>query len=245
MPNKWGYERAIVVGASSGIGLEIARLLATDGCRVAAVARRADRLRKLAEEFPKQVLAFEHDVTQFGATRSLFQEITRQLGGLDLVVYAAGAMLPVGREEFDFEKDQAMFAINVLGCIAWMNEAADRFQGVGAGTLLAIGSVAGDRGRAAQPGYNSSKAALATYMEALRNRLAKKGVRVVTIKPGPTRTEMTAHLDTSKMMSPEAVARIALTKSRRTGEHYVKLTHAILFAVVKHIPSWIFRRLKL
>lgn len=245
MAKKWGYERAIVVGASSGIGREIARLLAADGCQVAAVARRADRLRMLADEFPERVLTFEHDVTEFGATRGLFQEITRQLGGLDLVVYAAGVMPPVEIEEFDFEKDHAMFATNTLGCVAWMNEAAERFQGVGAGALLAIGSVAGDRGRAAQPGYNASKAALATYMEALRNRLAKKGVRVVTVKPGPTRTEMTAHLDTSKLMSPEHVARIALAKSKRTGEHYVKLTHAIAFAVLRHIPSWIFRRLKI
>lgn len=240
------YRHAIVVGASSGIGLEIARQLAESGCRVAAVARRKERLDTLAAEYSDgRVLPFQHDVTCYEQVPSLFQEITKQLGGLDLVVYGSGVMPEVGWHEYNFEKDRQMVEVNLLGAIAWLNQAAIRFENTGSGTILAIGSVAGDRGRAGQPVYNTTKAALATYMEALRNRLSRYGVRVVTIKPGPTETEMTSHLKMRGAMRPEDAARLALRKSAKAGEHYLKFTHRIAFAVIRRIPSWLFRKLKI
>lgn len=239
------YQKAIIVGASSGIGAELVKLLARGGSKVAAVARRKDRLDELKKEVPDRILVFEHDVTDFEAVPGLFQDITKQLEGLDLIVYSAGAMPEVGRNEYDFKKDKQIVDVNLLGCIAWMNQAAIRFENTRSGTMVALGSVAGDRGRAGQPVYNTSKAAVATYMEALRNRLAKVGVKVATIKPGPTRTEMTSHLDTRSMMSPRDVAMAILAKSRTTGEHYVKLSHRLIFYVLKRIPSPVFRRLEL
>lgn len=238
------FERAIVVGASSGIGREIARQLAEQGTQVVAIARRADRLAELAASSPK-VIPLEHDVTDYDAVPAAFQEATRRLGGLDLIVYASGVMPEVGPHEYDFAKDRVMIEVNVLGAMAWLDQAAIRFEGTKSGTIIGIGSVAGDRGRAGQPAYNTSKAALATYLEALRNRLGKQGIRVVTIKPGPTETEMTAHLAMKGMMSPQDVARITLAKAGRTGEHYVKLTHRVIFAVIRLIPSGIFRKLPL
>ena len=240
MPN---HRYAIVVGASSGIGAEIVRQLASQGCRVAAVARRGERLKSLAAEFPQVVFPFEHDVTDYDAVPGLFQSITSQLGGLDLIVYAAGTMPAVGGTEFDFAKDRQMIDVNVLGAIAWLNQAAIRFQNTKAGSIVAIGSVAGDRGRCAQPVYNTAKAALTTYMEALRNRLCKHGVKVVTIKPGPTATEMTAHLHSRGMASATEVAAFTLRKADRTGEFYVKFKHRLAFFVIRHFPSWIFRKL--
>src|SRR5687767_8149683 len=121
------YQHAIIIGASSGIGAAIAEDLAAGGCRVAAVARRLDRLEELAARFPGRVLPFAHDVTRYEEVPGLFQEITRQLGGLDLIVYASGVMPEVGPAEFSFEKDRAMIEVNVLGAIAWLNQAAVRF----------------------------------------------------------------------------------------------------------------------
>ena len=82
-------------------------------------------------------------------------------------------------------------------------------------------------------------------MEALRNRLAKQGITVVTVKPGPTATEMTVHLPQRNLMPVRQAAELILKKSRRTGEHYLKFGHWLVFAVIKRIPSPIFRRLKL
>lgn len=237
---------AIVIGASSGIGREVVRQLASAGTRVVAVARREDRLVSLVQEFgTDKVLEIVHDVTAYEEVPARFQEACRWLGGLDLIVYASGVMPEVARDEFSFEKDREMIEVNVLGAIAWLNLAATRFQGVGRGSIVGIGSVAGDRGRAGQPIYNASKAALATYLEALRNRLAKHGVKVATIKPGPTETEMTSHLHLKGAMSAADVAAIVIAKADRNGEHYVKLTHRVIFAIIRLLPGSIFRKLPL
>lgn len=233
--------KAIVVGASSGIGAELVRQLAAKGVRVAAVARRADRLALL----PEGVLTYPHDVTQFAEAPGLFQKICQDLGGLDLIVYAAGVMPSVGPTEYDFEKDRQMVETNLLGAIAWLNPAAERFSAAGHGTIIGIGSVAGDRGRYGQPVYNTTKAALTTYLEALRNRLSSRGVKVITIKPGPVATEMTAALNLKGAMSAETAARKILEKSGRTGEHYLSFTHRVIFAIIRSVPSPLFRKLKL
>ncbi|HWD41476.1 MAG TPA: SDR family NAD(P)-dependent oxidoreductase [Fimbriimonas sp.] len=235
------FSHAIVVGGSSGIGAELVRQLARGGAKVAAIARRRDRLESLKSELGSNVLIYEHDVTHYDEVPALFQQVTKELGGLDLIIYAAGVMPQVGPEEFDFEKDRQMIEVNVLGMIAWLNQAAVRFSNTRSGSIVGIGSLAGERGRCAQPVYNTSKAAVATYMEALRNRLARFGVAIVTIKPGPTATEMTAHMH-SRMMDPAAVAMKVLEKADQTGEHYVKFVHKVMFAVVRNVPSFIFRR---
>jgi decaprenylphospho-beta-D-erythro-pentofuranosid-2-ulose 2-reductase len=233
------YKHAIIVGASSGIGMELVKQLSASGCKVAGVARRAERLAGLPN-----VLAFKHDVTHYDEVPGLFQEITKQLGGLDLIVYASGVMPAVGAHEYSFDKDRQMIEVNLLGCIAWMNQAAIRFENTKSGSMVAIGSVAGDRGRSGQPVYNTSKAAVATYMEAIRNRIARYGVKVVTIKPGPTKTEMTEDLHLRGAMDASKVAGIILNKSQKSGEHYVKLAHRAIFYVIKRIPSPIFRKLR-
>lgn len=233
--------KAIVVGASSGIGAELVRQLVQSGAKVAAVARRADRLAAL----PEGVLTYPHDVTEFAEAPRLLQTICQDLGGLDLIIYAAGVMPAVGNTEYDFEKDRQMIETNLLGAIAWLNPAAERFAAAGHGTIVGIGSVAGDRGRFGQPVYNTSKAALATYLEALRNRLSSRGVKVITIKPGPVATEMTASLNLKGAMSVEDAARKILEKSGRNGEHYLSLAHRLIFAVIRNVPSPIFRKLKL
>lgn len=238
------YRHAIVVGGSSGIGAELVRQLARTGCHVAAVARRPDKLKALHDEDPEHIHMFVHDVKDAAHVPGLFQGITQKIGGLDLFIYAAGVMPEVGPNEFNFDKDHEIIEVNCAGLVAWMNQAATRFRYTERGTLVAIGSVAGDRGRAGQPVYNASKAFLATYMEALRNRLCRHDVVVATIKPGPTRTEMTEHLDTKGMMDPARVARTILQKSGRSGEHYVKFTHAAAFWIIRNIPSPLFRRMK-
>jgi decaprenylphospho-beta-D-erythro-pentofuranosid-2-ulose 2-reductase len=240
MPN---YKHAIVVGASSGIGREIARQLAQSGCTVAAVARREAKLQDLAAEFPEKVLPFAHDVTAYEEVPKLFQDITGKLGGLDLIVYASGAMPTVEVDEFDFAKDRQMMEVNDMGAVAWLNEAATRFQNTKHGVIVGIGSVAGDRGRMKQPVYNASKAFVHTYLEALRNRLSRHGVKVTTVKPGPVHTEMTAGLELPKAITAEQAASLILKKSGSGRECYLSPVHLIAFAIIRNIPSWIFRKL--
>lgn len=238
------FKTAIIIGASSGIGREIVRILASQGVIVAAVARRKDKLDELAAEFPGKVLPFEHDVLNTDEVPALFLEITKQLGGLDLFVYNSGVMPEVESNEFDFKKDMEMVNVNMVGAIAWCNQAANRFQNTKHGYLVGIGSVAGDRGRQLQPVYNASKAFLHSYLESMRNRLSRHGVVVSTIKPGPVDTDLAKHMKMTKMSARQA-AEICVTKFDKNGEHYLKFFHRFAFYIIKRIPSPIFRKLKL
>lgn len=235
------YKSAIIVGASSGIGRELVIQLAKQGVKVAAIARREDRLNELKSQFPNQVFTFVHDVNNHDEVPALFQEITKQLGGLDLFVYCSGVMPLVEAKEFDFAKDKAMIDVNISGAVAWCNQAGERFLHTGHGHLVGIGSVAGDRGRHKQVVYNASKAFFHTYLEALRNR----GIHVCTIKPGPVETEMTEALKMKDMMPAAKAAEIILAKAGKNGEVYLNLVHRIAFYIIKRIPSPIFRGLKI
>ncbi|MBI1293023.1 SDR family NAD(P)-dependent oxidoreductase [bacterium] len=237
---------AIIVGASSGIGAALARKLARKGWKLALVARREKELEAVAGPINRggadRALVFAHDVTKFSEAAPLFQEIVHRLGGFDMIVYCAGVMPPVAPDEYNIEKDKLVFDVNVLGAMAWLNEAAARCERQRSGTIVGIGSVAGVRGRKGQPVYCASKAALHTYLEGLRNRLGHKGVTVVTIKPGPVHTPMTEGLKLPFMITADQAADgIIAAVRRRAVCAYVPIIWWPIMTIIKMIPSWLFR----
>jgi len=245
------FERALVIGASSGIGRAVAELLLKEGARVAMVARRKDAMEGVAAAHRERALVYPHDVTDYQKTPALFQQITQDLGGLDLIVYASGVLPSIEENEYSFEKDREVIEVNVLGAFAWLDEAAKRFEQLKrvdrslSGTIVGISSVAGERGRRGNPAYCTSKAALTTYLESLRNRLSRYGVRVVTIKPGFIDTEMTrGKPGLFWVVSAEDAAKQILDAARR-GTHtaYIPARWRLVSFLLKCIPSVIFRRL--
>lgn len=241
------WKNAIVVGASSGIGRAIAEDLLKRGTRVALIARREEELAKVkaASAKPENVLTYAHDVRHYNETEVLFQKITQELGGLDLIVYASGVMPAVDEHEYNFAKDLEMIEVNTLGAFAWLNEAAKRFERTKSGTIVGIGSVAGDRGRRGNPAYCTSKAAIGTYLEALRNRLSRFGVKVVTIKPGFVDTVMTkGKPGVFWVISPQAAASQILAAAKSgVPVAYVPKRWKYVMAVIRSIPSFVFKRL--
>lgn len=244
------FRHALVIGASSGMGAAIARRLASSGAKVALVARRREELERLAAELDSaragSAAAFPHDVRHWQEVPELLQRVARDLGGLDLVVYAAGVMPRVPPDGFDPALDRDMLEVNLLGAVAWLGAVADRFARLGQGTIVGVGSVAGDRGRTANPAYGTSKAGLHTYLEALRNRVSRHGVKVVTVKPGFVDTPMTHGLPgLFWLISADRAAAIILRKAAR-GVHtaYVPARWRLVMWVIRSIPSVVFRRLK-
>lgn len=244
----WQY--ALVVGASSGIGAAMVRHLAQTGCHVAALARRGQALEAIAKDCNTKlgreaVLPMAHDVRDIEAVPALFQEITHRLGGLDLVVYAAGIMPEVGPEAYDPSKDRDMMLVNYVGATAWLGQAAARFGRVGRGTIIGISSIAGDRGRRGNPGYCASKAALNSYLESLRNRVGRLGVRVVTVKPGFVDTPMTqGKPGLFWLVSPEKAAWLSLRAAAKgRNVTYVPWRWSLVGFVIRAIPSFLFRHL--
>lgn len=243
--------RAIIVGASSGIGAALVQELARQGYCVAAVARREARLAEVCAAVNAadagRALPYTHNVTDYDAIPALFQQIASDLGGLDLVVYVAGVQLRVEQDEYNFDKDAAMVRVNLLGAIAWLNQAALRFERAGQGHIAAVSSIAGDRGRVGAPVYNASKAGLNTYLEALRNRLSRHGVTVTTLKPGFVDTVLLANAPkTFWVISPEAAAAaIYRAIQHKKQVVYIPARWRLVSLVIRSIPSFIFRRLKI
>jgi short-subunit dehydrogenase len=245
------FAHALIVGASSGIGEALARRLAFGGTKVALVARRGEALERIVAEIntaagEERALCRVHDVTKTVRAAGLLQEIARDLGGLDLVIYAAGLTHRVAFDEYDVGKDLEMLTVNLGGAMAWLGAAADRFGRLGAGTIVGIGSVAGDRGRSGNPAYCAAKAGFHAYLEALRNRVNREGVRVVTIKPGFVDTAMTQGLDgLFWLISADRAAEIILRHVRRgVVSAYVPARWRLVMWVIRSIPSFIFRKLK-
>jgi len=246
-----GARRAIVVGASSGMGAALVRRLAREGYRVGAVARRADKLVELSHELKDdarraggKVVVLAHDVTRPEEVPELFEELVRELGGLDLLIYAAGIMPKVGKDEYDTQQDLEILAVNTGGCAAWCNPAANLFRTQRSGTLVGISSIAGDRGRKGNPMYCTSKAAMNTYLEALRNRLSEVGVHVCTIRPGYVDTAMTQGLEKLFwVISPDEAARQILAAARnRVNVRYVPLRWMLVGLALRSVPSFLFRK---
>jgi short-subunit dehydrogenase len=244
--------RGIIIGASDGLGAELARKLAWEGFSLALLARRKEKLDALCTEINSSVnerraLAYAHDVAEFDKVPNLLRKIVADLGGLDLVIFVAGVNYPPGgMDKYSFENDRKMIEVNLIGAMAWLHPIAEMFQSAKAGQIVGIASVAGDRGRVGNPGYNTSKAGLATYLEALRNRLTRHGVNVLTVKPGFLKTEMlkAAQGATPFAIEPSKAADDILKamKQRKQVIYTASIWRWIMLAI-RHTPSVIFRRL--
>jgi short-subunit dehydrogenase len=241
--------RALIIGASSGIGAALARRLSRAGYGLALVARRKTLLNRLASEINQgaasvRALTYVHDVREVEEVPDLLTRIVADLGGLDLVIYASGVNFPPGLHGYNFEGDRQMLEINLVGAFAWLNPVAARFEAAGRGQIVGISSVAGDRGRVGNPGYNASKAGLSSYLESLRNRLTRYGVHVLTVKAGFVKTDMlkAAQKPMFPISAEGAAEDIYRAIRRRKQQIYTPWFWSWAMLIVRNIPSVLFRR---
>lgn len=241
-------KKAIIVGASSGIGAELARKLAFEGYHLMLLARREVKLKALCDRInsevqERRVQYIPHDVTNFQSIPTLFDQIINMLGGLDMIVYNSGILISIGTQEFNFSKDLEIMKTNILGAIAWLDLAAGYFQKHGTGQIVGISSVGGERGRTGAPAYNTSKAALNTYLEALRNRLSRHNVHVLTVKPGFIETEMLSS-GNGFWVAPVEVAINDIWKAIRTRkqEIYTPGRWRWIGWLLRNMPSFVMRQ---
>jgi len=245
-------KKAIVIGAAGGIGTQLAHRLAREGYVLALLDRGKESLENLSDEINRthgetRSAFYEHDVTKYDQVPDLFRRMVADLGGLDLFVYVAGTIYFPTMDEFNFTEDHKMVEVNLLGAMAWMSEVAPVFQSMGGGQIVGVSSVAGDRGRVSNPGYNTSKAGFTCYLEALRNRLTRHGVNVLTIKPGQVKTDVFKLPNAPKPMlavtAEQAADGIWNAIKKRKQVAYVAGIWRWVMLVITHTPSVIFRRL--
>ncbi|MHB1558913.1 MAG: SDR family NAD(P)-dependent oxidoreductase [Isosphaeraceae bacterium] len=250
--NGRGAPVAIVTGASSGIGRALAVRLASSGYRVGLIARRAELLECLRDEIAAGrglAVAEVADVAAppRDALRGSVARIEEQLGPADVMVANAGFGAPTHLDPLNIVDVEQTFRVNLMGVIYSIEAVLPGMLARRSGQIVAVSSLAGDKGLPGESAYCASKAAVNIYMEGLRIALRKMGVVVTTVCPGFVQTPMTP-MDaaaTPFVMSAEAAAdRIArLIEGRRGGVHRFPRRMALLMSLIARLPDTLVARI--
>jgi len=243
--------RIVIIGATSAIAEATARCYAARGARIFLVARQAQRLNDIAQDLrvrgAADVNSATLDVNQHAAHADVLEKAWSWLGEVDAILIAHGTLPDQIACEQSVDVALAEFNTNATSTLALMTLAAAKLEAQRHGALAVISSVAGDRGRQSNYLYGSAKAAVSTFASGLRQKLAKVGVAVVTIKPGFVDTPMTKDFRKGPLWAkPEAVARgIMHAIDRRRSVTYLPWFWSMIMLIIRHIPESIFKRLKL
>lgn len=234
-------KRAIVVGASSGIGMEVARLLLQQGWTVGVAARRVELLQTIG-----QVEVAQIDVTAENAAERLRSLITR-LGGMDLFFYASG----IGKQNRELKEDieLATMQTNGVGFTRMIGEAYRYFATQGEGHIAAITSIAGTKGLGPAPAYSATKAMQNVYLQALEQQAHARGLKIhfTDIRPGFVDTALLAgNFHYPMMLKPEKVAQ-EIVSAINSKQHIrvIDWRYRLLTALWRRIPRCLWRNMKL
>jgi decaprenylphospho-beta-D-erythro-pentofuranosid-2-ulose 2-reductase len=238
--------KVAILGAASGIAEATARLYAAEGAALLLAGRNADRLSVIATDLKvrgaAQVEIDALDLNEADA-RARIADFAARLGGLDHLVIAYGIMTDQAEAERTPARAAEMIAVNYASTAAWCLAAANFLEAQVHGSLVVLGSVAGDRGRRKNYIYGSTKAGIGVLVQGIAHRFAGKPVRAVLIKPGPTATAMTAGTS-GKLASPEEVARIVRRAADSGGPiQYAPAKWRLIMRVVREIPAVVFNKL--
>jgi short-subunit dehydrogenase len=240
-------QKVIIIGATSGIGFELAKLYAQNGDMVGATGRRNELLQKLKELFPGQVIIECFDVMG-NENISHLESLIKGLEGMDLLIYNSG----YGdiSETLDWQMDRQTTQTNVIGFVEIVNYAFNYFANNGEGQIAATSSIASVRGNSQAPAYSASKAYVSIYMEGLHlkaSRLKRKdsktNISITDIQPGFINTKMAKGKGRFWEASVEKAARQifnAIQKKRRKA--YITRRWAIIAWILKWLPYPILKR---
>ena len=234
-------KKAIVVGASSGIGLEVAKILIEQGWTVGVAARRTELLQEIGAAAIERI-----DITTDEATEAL-QRLIEKLGGMDLYFHASG----IGKQNRDLKEDIELTTLqtNGVGFTRMVGEAYRFFARQGSGHIAAITSIAGTKGLGPAPSYSATKAMQNIYLQALEQlaNSRKLNIRFTDIRPGFVDTALLAgDFHYPMMLKPENVAKeIVYAVNHKQHIRIIDWKYRMLTAVWRRIPRWLWRNLRM
>src|ERR1035437_2045725 len=213
-------KKIILTGGSSGIGYQLSKKLLLEGCSLAVLARRKVRLDKLSDETkgPRgKLLTYQCDVTDENKVNDVITEAIKTMGGIDSAVLNSGVGRPEGIKKFNSENAEAVFNTNVLGIVNCIETLLPVFLEQKHGVIAGVSSLADNRGYSKSGFYCGSKAAVTAILESLSVELKMHGIKVVTIKPGFVRSEVTAQNNFKMpfLMDAENAADIIIKRLRK------------------------------
>ena len=239
----------LIIGAKSDIAKAVAREYAQHGYDLYLAARNSSELVDFANDIAIRsqirVKIIELDLLDYNSHASFYQQITEKPLG---VVSAVGYLGDQIKSQVDFDEAKLIMDTNYSGVVSLLNIIANDFEQRRSGFIIAISSVAGDRGRKSNYTYGSSKAALTTYLSGLRNRLFDSQVHVMTVKPGFVATKMTEKMNLPEKLTaqPEHVAgQIYKAQQKSQDILYSKWIWRWIMLLIKAIPEWKFKRMSI
>lgn len=243
--------KVVILGATSAIAEATARLYAREDAELLLVARQAERLAAIAADLrlrgAKRVETAICDLAACDDVAAVFDGFVAALGGVDHVLLAYGVLGDQKAAERDPAEARANLRVNFTSAAGWALAAAAVLERQGRGSLVVLGSVAGDRGRRANFVYGAAKAGLAALVEGIAHRFAGSRPRAVIVKPGPVITPMTEGFANRKGLSwatPETVAAIVRRAADRGGPIvYAPWFWRWIMLVIRLLPAAIFNRL--
>ncbi len=247
-------KRIVIFGGTSAIAECAARLWVARGCSVFLVGRNAEKVEAICDDLrvragPSQKIGSAvADLNDHEKHAALVKSAEDELGGLDVALIAHGSLPNQTECEKSVAQTLAEINTNALSVLSLLTVMANYFEPRGNGAIVAISSVAGDRGRKSNYVYGAAKGLVTLFMQGLRNRLAAKGVVVVTIKPGFVDTPMTKDFEKKGFLwaKPETIAAgIVQAEERRSDVVYLPWFWRYIMLIIRHIPERIFKRLSL
>ena len=238
--------RAVVMGASSGMGREVAMLLLSDGWQVGVAARRQEALDEIKNQFPQQVVCATIDVTADEASGQLIKLI-ETLGGIDLYFHASG----IGKQNYELQPDIELrtVATNGMGFTRMVDVAYGYMAQHGGGHIAVISSIAGVKGLGVAPSYSATKAFQNTYIQALEQQAKMRHLNIsfTDIRPGFVATALLDDEHSYPMlMDPKRVAK-KIVKAVRAKKHVaiIDWRYRLLVAAWRRLPKALWRHLKI
>lgn len=237
----------LILGATSDVGKALARQYHKLGYKVILAARNTEDVQAYINDWPNanaiQMIAFD---AFDAANHKVWVKALSVLPSVTITVF--GYLGDHTKAIQDWSEAERIINTNYTGAVSVLNTVANEYEKRGSGVIVGISSVAGERGRQSNYLYGSAKAGFTAYLSGLRNRLFSKGVHVLTVKPGFIDTRMTAGLKLPKPMTASAdqvAARIISAVQSKRNTVYVVSVWFWIMLIIRNIPEFIFKRLKL
>jgi len=230
-------KNALIIGATSGIGKELAKLLVEDGYKVVITGRREQLLKEIKETKPSSYIVKVHDVTNLESCETLFEEIKNDLKTIDLVVYSSGVGNP--NYKLEWEKEQPTLQTNIIAATKIYGLAYNLFREQGYGHLVGISSIASIRGNRHVPAYFASKSFQANYLESLwlKGKRSKAKIMVTDIQPGFVDTSMAIGNTFWMSTTKKATKQIYTAIKKKKKKAYITKRWRLIAIVLKIVPS--------
>jgi len=235
----WSGKRYWLIGASEGLGRSLAHQMSRTGIDLVLSARSEDRLQELVAELPGKASYVPIDI----ADRSSVEAAAKEVGEIDGVVFLAGVYWPIAATEWDAEKVEAMFDINLTGAVRVLGQVVPRFVEKGEGHIVLTGSLSGYRGLPGAIGYSASKAGLFSLAESLHGDLRGTDIDVQIINPGFIRTRLTDKNDFKMpaILEPDEAGRVFFEKMNggSFASHF-PWAFGMIFKLSQLMPAWMY-----